>query len=74
MATEPHLGVYRHYKGSYYEVLAVATHSEDLEKLVIYRSLGEEEPKTWARPLSLFTAAVEVEGEAVPRFSPWAPA
>lgn len=30
-------GRYRHYKGKEYEVLAVATHSETEEKLVVYR-------------------------------------
>lgn len=32
-------GIYRHYKGNYYIVEDVATHSETDEKLVIYRGL-----------------------------------
>ncbi len=32
-------GLYRHYKGGEYEVLAVVRHSETLEPLVLYRPL-----------------------------------
>ena len=31
-------GRYRHYKGNHYVVLGVASHSETLEKLVVYRA------------------------------------
>ena len=31
-------GRYRHYKGKEYVVLGVASHSETLEKLVVYRA------------------------------------
>ena len=32
-------GRYRHFKGKEYELLFVATHSETLEPLVVYRAL-----------------------------------
>lgn len=63
-------GVYRHYKGKLYYVLAIATHSESLEKLVVYVPLYESpEVSMWVRPLSMFTENVQIEGETVPRFA-----
>jgi hypothetical protein len=62
------LGKYRHYKGNMYEVLGIATHSEDESKLVVYRTLyGNYD--LWVRPLDMFTEKVEVEGQIVPRFA-----
>ena len=61
-------GIYRHYKGLEYEILEVATHSESLEKLVVYRTLyGDYD--LWVRPLAMFTEQVQVNGEMLPRFS-----
>ncbi|WP_169393320.1 MULTISPECIES: DUF1653 domain-containing protein [Psychrobacter] len=60
-------GIYRHYKGNLYQVLHTAQHSETEEALVIYRCLyGEFD--VWARPLSMFTETVMVDGKEVPRF------
>lgn len=60
-------GKYRHYKGNDYEVLGVATHSEDETKLVVYRTLyGDFD--LWVRPLRMFTETVKIDGEQVPRF------
>lgn len=60
-------GIYKHYKGNLYQVMEVATHSETLEKVVVYRPLyGERE--LWVRPLAMFTEDVEVNGLMVPRF------
>lgn len=44
------LGLYRHFKGTVYEVIGVATHSETQEQLVIYRPVSDRN-KLWARPL-----------------------
>ncbi|QDR38196.1 DUF1653 domain-containing protein [Pseudomonas aeruginosa] len=60
-------GLYRHYKGQNYRVLGVARHSETEEALVIYQALYGEFG-LWVRPLEMFTEAVEVDGEWVPRF------
>lgn len=35
-------GRYRHFKGKEYEVLGVASHSETLEPMVVYRALYGE--------------------------------
>ncbi len=62
-------GRYRHYKGNEYEVIGVARHSETLEETVVYRALyGERE--IWVRPAKMWSETVEVNGKAVPRFSP----
>ena len=60
-------GIYRHYKGSLYQVLHTAQHSETEEALVVYRCLYGEYG-VWVRPLSMFSETVEVEGKQVPRF------
>ncbi len=61
-------GIYRHYKGSDYEVLGVAHHSETEEPLVVYRALYGEFG-LWVRPLAMFRENVEIDGEPVARFS-----
>ena len=62
-------GIYRHYKGNPYEVIAVAKHSETLEELVVYKALYQPEGENlWVRPLTMFKETVEFEGKRVPRF------
>jgi cyclomaltodextrinase / maltogenic alpha-amylase / neopullulanase len=61
------LGEYRHYKGNKYEVIGIATHSETLEELVVYRALYGERG-LWVRPLTMFLEEVEVDGKRMPRF------
>jgi hypothetical protein len=60
-------GIYRHYKGNRYEVIGVAKHSETLDPLVIYRALYGEYG-LWARPASMWSELVEVDGVLVRRF------
>ena len=60
-------GKYRHFKGNEYEVIDVATHSETLEPMVVYRSLYGE-TKLWVRPASMWEELVEVDCKLVPRF------
>jgi hypothetical protein len=60
-------GLYRHYKGNDYFVFQVATHSETREPLVFYRCLYGDY-SWWVRPLAMFSEAVELAGETIPRF------
>ena len=60
-------GIYKHYKGNRYELLEVATHSETLEKMVVYKALyGDGE--VWVRPASMWDEEVEIDGKKVLRF------
>ncbi len=61
-------GIYEHYKGNQYEVLGEATHSETMEKLVLYKALyGKYD--LWVRPKKMFTEKVFVEGREKERFT-----
>lgn len=62
------LGIYRHYKGNRYQVIGLATHSETLEQLVVYRALYGEFG-LWVRPLSMFQESIFVGDLVVQRFS-----
>lgn len=69
-------GVYKHYKGMYYEVLGVVRHSETLEKLVLYKALYEikefgvefrKEP-LFVRPKEIFEEILIINNKKVKRF------
>ena len=60
-------GIYRHYKNKEYKVLALATHTETLEKMVVYQALYGEEA-VWVRPLAMFMEMVEIGGKNISRF------
>ena len=60
-------GIYRHYKGSLYQVLHTAGHSESEETLVVYRCLYGNY-SVWVRPIEMFNEKVMVDGQQVPRF------
>lgn len=62
-------GVYRHFKGNLYELLCVATHSETLERMVVYRQLYGD-GGVWVRPASMWDEPVTRGGITVPRFAP----
>ena len=61
-------GIYRHYKNKEYKVLALATHTETLEKMVVYQALYGDEA-VWVRPLAMFMDLVEIGGKKIPRFA-----
>ena len=60
-------GIYQHFKGARYEVIAVGRHSETEELLVFYRKLYDDY-SYWARPLAMFEEHVERDGYSGPRF------
>ncbi len=63
------LGFYTHYKGSLYEVIGVAKHSETLEEMVVYKATYQTEGENmWVRPKKMFEETIEVEGKLVKRF------
>ena len=61
-------GRYRHFKGREYEVLYVATHSETMEPMVVYRALYGERG-IWVRPASMWNEMVTQDGVHAPRFA-----
>ena len=68
MSNKLKIGKYQHYKGNFYQVEGIATHSETEEKMAVYRPLyGEGE--LWVRPLSMFKEQVEIKGKSQPRFA-----
>ena len=62
-------GLYEHYKGQRYKVLAIAHHSETLEELVVYQALYKD-GDVWVRPLGMFLEDVVINGQLQPRFTP----
>ena len=60
-------GKYRHFKGGEYEVLGMATHSETMEPIVVYRALYGERG-LWVRPAAMWSEHVERDGYSGPRF------
>ena len=53
-------GIYRHFKGDYYLLTDIATHSETKEKYVVYRGLyGNNE--LYIRPFDMFFSEVDKE-------------
>jgi hypothetical protein len=61
-------GRYRHFKGNEYEVLYLATHSETLEPMVVYRALYGERG-VWVRPASMWNEMMERDGQTFRRFT-----
>ena len=49
--------IYKHFKGNWYEIIAIAYDSENLKKLVVYKSLKDD--KVWVRDYQMFTSLVD---------------
>lgn len=49
--------IYKHFKGNLYEIIAIAYDSENLKKLVVYKSLKDD--KVWVRDYQMFTSLVD---------------
>ena len=63
-------GLYRHYKGNYYDAIGIGCHTETGEMFVVYKALyrQEQKPDIWVRPYQDFIQTVEKNGQIVPRF------
>ena len=62
-------GLYRHFKGNHYRVLAIARHSETTEPMVVYQALYGT-GGIWVRPADMWNETVERGGKVIRRFSP----
>lgn len=51
---------YRHFKDKLYQIVAVATHSETGEKMVVYQAMYGEQG-IWVRPYDMFVSEVDHE-------------
>ena len=60
-------GKYRHFKGKEYLLIDVATHSETMEEMVIYKALYGNRG-LWVRPAAMWAETVERDGYIGPRF------
>ena len=80
----PAPGLYRHYKGGWYEVLGVARCSETLQGMALYRALygeglkdnseGTHGAALWVRPAAMFSQAGCFAGQQQSRFARHDPA
>lgn len=66
-------GLYRHYKGGWYEVIDTVRCSETLQGMTLYRALYGGFG-LWVRPAAMFAEHGEFEGLHQPRFTPHDPA
>ncbi len=68
-ATRP--GLYRHYKGGWYEVIDTVRCSETLQGMTLYRALygdGLKGGGLWVRPSTMFNETAVFVGREQPRF------
>jgi hypothetical protein len=63
---------YEHYSGKRYKIIAIAHHSEDLQKYVVYQGLYNDPEfgnnPVWIRPATMFMETIEKNGQIIPRF------
>lgn len=64
------IGLYRHYKGGWYEVLDTVRCSETLLGMTLYRALYGEHG-LWVRPAAMFAETGLFEGRTQRRFTPF---
>jgi len=60
-------GIYRHFKGNYYELVDIARDSETLEEMVIYRALYGD-GGLWVRNAKMWDEEIERDGKIMKRF------
>ena len=60
-------GLYRHYKGGWYEVLDNVRCSETLQSMTLYRALYGD-GGLWVRPAAMFAETGDWNGHSQPRF------
>ena len=53
-------GIYKHFKGDLYIVEDIACNSENLEEMVVYRALYDDN-KLWVRPRKEFERKVDTK-------------
>ena len=77
----PAPGLYRHYKGGWYEVLGTVRCSETLQAMVLYRALYGEGLASaatgaglWVRPATMFNETGDFAGQHQRRFAQHDPA
>ena len=61
-------GKYRPFKGNEYELIDIASHSETMEPMVVYRALYGERG-LWVRPAAMWNEWVDREDYHGPRFA-----
>ena len=62
MRPQPKAGqVYLHFKGNYYEVIAVGHHSETKERMVVYYPVSGFKDNPCIRPLDMFMSEVDCQ-------------
>ena len=61
------IGKYRHFKGKEYCVIGIASHSETLEPMVVYKALYGD-GGIWVRPAHMWNETVDREDYQGPRF------
>lgn len=59
---------YKHFKGNFYKIIAIAKHSETMEDLVIYQQI-DDVTKIWARPINMFNDTIIKDNVSYKRFT-----
>lgn len=72
MTTKLKLGKYKHFKGKDYDVIGIAKDCENLNDIVIYKSLYDspefKKGTLWTRPLKNFIETIDRDGKTFKRF------